>query len=111
MRPGPESIAADTCPDGLVLHAYSLRGELLRESCVLPSDADRKASDDALSIAADPRAAPGVILVVYDGDSGDRWTQVDYSRTGCYPATTHRWDRIGTTDLLRCRRCGLEKLG
>ena len=29
----------------------------------------------------------------------------------CDPPTTHRYERIGQTDRLRCRRCGWERYG
>lgn len=83
MRPGPGRIAPGAAPGGLVLHAYSIAGELLRVSILANVDeAEDRATVDATAIVRDPRSAAGVILVIFDGDTGDRWGAAWQRRIG-----------------------------
>jgi len=71
-RPGPERIEPGGYPDGLVVHAYSMAGELLRVDRIRDvAEAAERAELDARAVLEDPRARDGVQLVVYDGDSGE----------------------------------------
>ena len=80
-RPGPDRIAPGTNPGGLVCHTYALAdGGLILVSKMGPGldMAERQAVADAMHVVEDPRAmAHGVVLVVYDGDTGKRWTTAD----------------------------------
>lgn len=70
IKPGPESIEAGQCPDGLVMHIYSVPdGELLRVSKIDTDTVEQAAIDDGDAVAERPGP---VCLVVYDGDSGIR---------------------------------------
>lgn len=78
IRPGPPSIAPDSCPGGVVIHIYGLRPDvegpvLLLVSRVGLDGVEAMAEADAL--AAERLAGGGpLILVGYDGDTGRRYT-------------------------------------
>jgi len=71
VRPGPESIAADTAPDGVVVHCYSVPDAVLLFVQHLTPGCDLEAlAVEAVDTAAEH--AGNVCLVAYDGDSGQR---------------------------------------
>lgn len=71
--PGPKSIPPGESPGGVVVHVYSVPGELLLVVQKLSlSDDPIQASQDASDIAERSGAAQ-VCLVAYDGDSGERF--------------------------------------
>lgn len=82
IMPGPSSIDPDTAPGGLVVHAYRvpdavlvftqrLFGEFVE---TVPDYVEIAAAANADTALLD--APCGVVLVFYDGDTGERaWTQ------------------------------------
>jgi hypothetical protein len=79
IRPGPHELPAHIEPGGLVLHVYDTDGLLLLERHLAVADADRLttiAATDAIEAVDASRTA--LVLVVYDGDSGARWTQHEW---------------------------------
>ena len=71
VRPGPVSIDAGQCRDGLVIHIYSVPdARLLRVSPIDLPSVERRAIIDRL-LTDDTWVGP-VCLVCYDGDSGER---------------------------------------
>jgi hypothetical protein len=74
-RPGPESIEAGRCPGGLVVQCWPCDPDAVEpivESTVGPTD---DVETLAVSAADAVNERPGdVCLVVYDGDTGERWS-------------------------------------
>jgi hypothetical protein len=82
ITPGPSSIDPDTAPGGLVVHAYRVPDGVLVFTQRLMGDYVESVPEYVETIAcanADTAVADapcGVVLVFYDGDSGERgWTQ------------------------------------
>lgn len=73
--PGPLQIDAGAVPDGLVIHAYAVpSGRLLvcREISAPANLVDAQAYDDATAALAALAPGEAIVLVAYDGDTGDR---------------------------------------
>jgi hypothetical protein len=90
LRPGPENIEPGQAPGGVVLRVYDFSGELLRERMLLvPADTLRLTHQAWDQIQALPRRSRrrGALVVVYDGDTGQRWTTEDFHRAGLQPGT------------------------
>lgn len=89
VRPGPYMILPGLAPGGIVLRVYGKEsGLLLSESRLTPGtdlDADAEGAVNRVQ-----RIAPGaeIVLVVYDGDTGKRWSPADYIRAGFPPGRT-----------------------
>lgn len=86
IRPGPETIDAGQAPDGVVLRFYDVAdGNLIVEQRIyVPSDLFSLA--DQARDQLDRRARPGpIVLAVYDGDTGQRWSADDYRACGFQP--------------------------
>ena len=81
IRPGPSSIRRDACPGGLVLQIYAVPSErlLLERYLTDPGMAVLTAPMDAEMV---DQLAPNddVCLVVFDGDTGRRWSADDIRR-------------------------------
>jgi hypothetical protein len=76
IRPGPDAIAPGLAPGGLVFHAYDLAGGYLNSHAVTTAP-----SGDADVMSVDPDAGP-VVLVVYDGDTGIRFSPTQLAAAG-----------------------------
>lgn len=75
ITPGPASIDPDTAPGGLVVHAYRIPDAALVFTQRM-LDASVYDHADAVGHTTFTDAPAGVVLVYYDGDTGDRvWTQ------------------------------------
>jgi len=81
IRPGPNRLPAHLAPGGLVLRVYDTAGGgLVLERFLTPDElnltpmAEADAAFTSAVIHGDP------CLVVYDGDTGDRWHNADYLR-------------------------------
>jgi hypothetical protein len=83
IRPGPDLIEPGRSPGGLVLRVYDFAENVIVEQLLTPT-ADLGALAD---LAADEvKRAPGpVAVVVYDGDTGRRWTPDVYRECGYEP--------------------------
>jgi hypothetical protein len=73
IRPGPDTIETGLAPGGLVFHAYDLAGRLLNSDAVIGP------VSQVMSVG--PAAGP-VVLVVYDGDTGRRFTPDELAAAG-----------------------------
>lgn len=78
IRPGPCSIDPGACPGGVVLHVYDLAGVLVIPPRYLsPTMSPLELEADAMLAAALTAAAlPGeapLVVVTYDGDTGERF--------------------------------------
>lgn len=78
VRPGPHKLPPGRAPGGVVLRLYGTRYERLLTERIMPGGADDEAVEADATAAAEmvnERLAPdeGVVIVVYDGDSGRRW--------------------------------------
>lgn len=72
FRPGPESIEPGRAPGGLVVHVYDLTGALLLERPLRnTAEAEATAAEDGQAVA-DAAAGCDVIMVIFDGDTGER---------------------------------------
>jgi hypothetical protein len=85
IRPGPEQIDPGCAPGGLVICAYDLNGECLTEDLLTP-DVDPSVMGRAtVQYVNSLPGSESVVLVVYDGDTGARWTPDDWRRFGLTP--------------------------
>ena len=77
IRPGPESIEPHRAPGGLVFHVYSLDGERIIDRVLTDLDTVVAAAlldgDFVTTVTGG-----GVIVVIYDGDTGHRWGLHDW---------------------------------
>ena len=77
IRPGPAAIPPHSVPGGIMLHVYSVPdGE-----CILIRGMDDFASEDEVesdAVFAGTVTDGGVCIVVFDGDTGERWTHADF---------------------------------
>lgn len=77
-RPGPPWIERDAAPGGIVLHVYALEGPhmiprlLLVRPLVDHAAAEATAPDDGDLVSRMIAADTPIVLVVYDGDTGER---------------------------------------
>lgn len=89
IRPGPDTIDAGQAPGGLVLRFYDVEhGDLIVEQQIaVPADSLRLAHQAQRQIDRlhRRRRAGPVVVVVYDGDTGHRWTADDYEACGYRP--------------------------
>lgn len=74
IRPGPDRLAPRVAPGGLVLHVYDADGRLLLARALGPDSnaADAAAEDADRAVAILNDHSPLMIVVVYDGDTGER---------------------------------------
>lgn len=79
MRPGPASIPAGEAPEGVVVHVYDLAGVLVTTSHLTP-DTDIDVAAECAAVQADTVVAAGepVVMVAYDGDTGQRLTRQEW---------------------------------
>lgn len=89
IRPGPETITAEACPGGVVVHVYRLDPDgvpvLLMVRCLGPNHPlyEVRADADADGHAAADMAEGLLICVVaYDGDTGHRYTPAAWRALG-----------------------------
>lgn len=77
IRPGPDRIEPGTCPSGVVVRIYSVPHE------VLVIEQRLTGADDIEQVAtlAAQLDLPGwaACLVAYDGDTGQRYTETDWT--------------------------------
>jgi hypothetical protein len=86
IRPGPDRIDAHCAPHGLVICTYDLNGECLTEDELVPgSDIEASAREAAEFLTAILTNEEAVVIVVYDGDTGERWSEDDWRRFGLEP--------------------------
>jgi hypothetical protein len=79
VRPGPERIPPAQAPDGMVFRVYDQTGALLVDRALRPGDPiGQFAVADAVATVKADRSA--VVLVAYDGDSGERLTPEVWQR-------------------------------
>ncbi len=79
IRPGPPSIPNGTAPGGVVIHVYDTAGVLLTASFLTPGDdVDADAERAGRQVDALRRADIPVVLVAYDGDTGERISPVNW---------------------------------
>lgn len=72
-RPGPERLPAHVVPGGVVLHVYDARGtRLLARTLTADDDPAAAGVLDAEAVTALAVAFGPVVLVVFDGDTGER---------------------------------------
>lgn len=77
-RPGPPWIERNTAPGGIVLHVYVLEGPhmiprlLLVRPLVNADAAEASAPADGELVARMIASDAPIVLVVYDGDTGER---------------------------------------
>lgn len=76
-RPGPPEIEPGGAPGGLVFRIYDLSDRLVATDRIVPPD--WQPTEETVEAA---RAAGDVCLVVYDGDTGVRWTDDDFRDSG-----------------------------
>jgi hypothetical protein len=76
IRPGPDAIAPGLAPGGVVFHTYDLAGRYLDSQAVTTAPTGE---GDVMSV--DPDAGP-VVLVVYDGDTGIRFSPAQLAAAG-----------------------------
>jgi hypothetical protein len=77
IRPGPPWIEPGAAPGGLVVYCYTatVPAVMLFRSELVPDDEgaiERAATADADFVAALLSADQAVVLVIYDGDTGER---------------------------------------
>jgi hypothetical protein len=79
MRPGPERIPPAQAPDGMVFRVYDQTGALLIDRALRPGApiADLAEIDATKTKEARPER---VVLVAYDGDSGERLSPEGWQR-------------------------------
>jgi hypothetical protein len=78
IRPGPLSIEPGRCPGGVVLQVYAVpTGQLVVEQALRPGDDVGDAAELAAALVLPGWAA---CLVAYDGDTGDRFTALQWYR-------------------------------
>jgi hypothetical protein len=80
-HPGPPRLPPDHAPGGLVFRCYATDGTLLLERKLINMADVARAPEDGLQVSALLEMFPdpeGVVVVVYDGDSGRRWSQSDW---------------------------------
>lgn len=87
IRPGPVRLLPGIVPGGIVVHTYNSTGQRLTESRI---DATTPIAADAVAAAVqaklNTREGEPVVIVVYDGDTGERWDYDDWMRaTGLPP--------------------------
>jgi len=88
IRPGPPWIEQAAAPGGLVVYCYTATSPpvMLFRTALIPDDAggiERAATADADFVAALLSADQAVVLVVYDGDSGERLRPGSTCPCGC----------------------------
>jgi hypothetical protein len=85
IRPGPDTIDAGLSPGGLVLRVYDLAETVIVEQLLTPT-VDLDALADLAADEVIRRAGP-VVVAVYDGDTGQRWSADDYRACGYRPGS------------------------
>ena len=73
IRPGPMGVAPGLCPGGVVVHVYSVPGEVLICEQRLHPGSDVEVAATVAAQLADGYG-PRTCLVAYDGDTGERMT-------------------------------------
>lgn len=76
---GPIQIEAGLAPGGLVIDVYNGAGEFMLRQRVADVEAEIEFHASAAAAFVRERTVPGeeTTLVVYDGDTGERWTPAD----------------------------------
>jgi hypothetical protein len=78
IHPGPPTIRPGMCPGGVVIHVYAATDPpvLLLTRCYRSGDPIEKSAERDANATADTEA---VCLVAYDGDTGDRYSAIDWA--------------------------------
>jgi hypothetical protein len=78
FRPGPLRLAPAQAPGGVIFRVYDDTGIMLVDRKLRSwMDCDAAKADAIKTLEAKPRK---VCLVVYDGDTGERWGAEDWDR-------------------------------
>lgn len=77
-RPGPAALEPGLAPGGIVVQVYDLDGRLLIQQRLPVPDADIEFLAEAGATAVIDQTDGDVVLVMFDGDSGERVVHPDF---------------------------------
>jgi hypothetical protein len=95
---GPSAIEPNSAPGGLVLRIYGLDGRLISESALRSGESP--GSPTALTEAV-PRSRKTVALVLYDGDTGERYRLDEAFATGGRASSVPPWKSPSWRDFAK----------